>query len=290
MDISNQTRQLLITYQKNEITEHHIYCKLARHTKSLDNRKVLEDIAADELRHYNEWKSFTQEEVKPDRLKILWYCFIERIFGLTFSVKLMERGEGDAQITYGRLAAEIPQAKDIAEDENQHEDALLQMLNEERLRYTGSMILGLNDALVELTGALAGFIFALQNTKLVALTGSITGFAAALSMAASEYLSTKSEETNKNPLKASVYTGTAYIFTVILLILPYLLLDNHFLCLGCTLLSAIFIIAIFNFYISVAKDQCFRTRFLEMAGLSLGVALLSFAVGFVLREFIGIDV
>jgi VIT1/CCC1 family predicted Fe2+/Mn2+ transporter len=290
MNVSKQTMELLLRYQKNEITEHHVYRWLAAHTKSPENRTVLEGIANDELRHYNQWKDYTQRDVGPAWWRVSCYCLVGRVLGLTFGVKLMERGEEGAQATYGRLAAEIPLAESIADDEHKHEDALLALLDEERLRYTGSMVLGLNDALVELTGALAGFTFALQNTKLVALTGSITGFAAALSMAASEYLSTKAEETGKNPLKASLYTGTAYVLTVVLLILPYLLLDNHYVCLGATLVLAILTIAVFNFYISVAKDQCFRSRFLEMALLSLGVASLSFVVGYLLRTFIGVDV
>ena len=53
---------------------------------------------------------------------------------------------------------------------------------------------------------------------------------------------------------------------------------------------AVGIIDVFNYYISVAKDLDFRGRFLEMAGLSLGVAALSFGVGFVLRAFFGIEV
>jgi VIT1/CCC1 family predicted Fe2+/Mn2+ transporter len=47
-------------------------------------------------------------------------------------------------------------------DENQHESALLQLLDEEQLRYTGSMVLDLNDAQVELTGALAGLTLSLK--------------------------------------------------------------------------------------------------------------------------------
>ena len=49
----------------------------------------------------------------------------------------------------------------------------------------GSVVLGLNDELVEFTGALAGFTLALSDHRLIALTGSITGIAAALSMASS---------------------------------------------------------------------------------------------------------
>lgn len=292
MTISEDTLQILREYQKNEITEHHIYKKIAAVTKKDENRRVLADIAEDELRHYNQWKEYTREDIQPDRAKVFRYVLINRIFGFTFAVRFMEHAEEGAQVKYDDLIPEIPQAVDISKDENEHENRLLKLLDEERLRYAGSMVLGLNDALVELTGALAGFTFALQNTDLIALTGSITGFAAALSMGASEYLSTKAEgdDTPKKPLKASLYTGTAYLLTVILLILPYLILENPFLCLGCTLVLGILIIAVFNFYISVATGQSFRARFFEMAGLSLGVAGLSFLVGFLLRMFVGVAV
>ncbi|MBN2363839.1 VIT1/CCC1 transporter family protein [candidate division WOR-3 bacterium] len=289
MPISEKTIKILLKYQKNEITEHNIYLKLAKREKSPENRKVFEEISADELRHYNQWREYTKKDVSPDRRRIFFFFVISRLFGLTFGVKLMERGEESAQTKYKKLIDEIPGAGIIAEEEDRHENALLQLLDEERLRYTGSMVLGLNDALVELTGALAGFTFALRNTKLVALTGAITGFAAALSMAASEYLSKKSDETDKNPFKASLYTGSAYIITVVLLIAPFLLLNNIFICLATTLITAIAIIAVFNYYISVAKDQKFKNRFIEMAGLSVGVAVVSFFIGYLLRAFIGVD-
>jgi VIT1/CCC1 family predicted Fe2+/Mn2+ transporter len=290
MDISQELREQLLVYQKNEITEHHIYQRLARAIKSPENRRVLEKIAADELRHYRAWRSYTQQDVEPDRLKIWRYYLISRIFGFTFGIKLMEAGEEDAQDSYEQLPGTIPEAEAIIRDENEHENALIELLDEERLRYISSIVLGLNDALVELTGALAGLTLALQDTKLIALTGSITGIAAALSMGASEYLSTKSEETAKNPVRASIYTGGAYVVTVLILILPYLILENFYVCLGCTLTAAVLIIAFFNYYISVAQDVPFKRRFLEMAGLSLGVTVLSFLVGLLIRTFLGVDV
>jgi len=164
------------------------------------------------------------------------------------------------------------------------------MLDEERLEYAGSIVLGLSDALVELTGALAGLTLALQNTQLIALSGLITGIAASMSMAASEYLSTRSEVTKKNPVRAAVYTGVAYICTVVLLILPYLLFDNFYLDLAIALTTAVIIIAVFNFYISIAKGESCRARFLEMAGLTLGVATISFIIGYFIRIWLGIEV
>ena len=288
--LNTEIKEKLLVYQKNEITEHHIYVKLAETMGSSENRNVLEKIAADELRHYHDWKKYTQQDVKPDTVKIWFYYIICRIFGFTFGIKLMEQGEENAQESYGQLQDVIPEAKTILQDENSHENALLALLDEERLRYTGSMVLGLNDALVELTGALAGLTLALRNTQLIALTGLITGIAAALSMASSEYLSTKAEETTKNPVKASIYTGIAYIMTVVVLVLPYLLFTNYYICLACTLVAALLIIGFFNYYISVAKDFSFKERFFEMAGLSLGVATLSFFIGYIIRAFLGVDI
>jgi VIT1/CCC1 family predicted Fe2+/Mn2+ transporter len=290
MKLSESTKKKFLEFQRNEITEHLIYRELAKVTKDIANREILNRIANDEMRHYEQLKKATGQDVAPDRFKIRKYVWIARLLGLTFGIKLMEAGEESAQENYGRYADEFEPAGLMEADENEHEQTLIGLLDEERLQYTGSIVLGLNDALVELTGALAGLTLALQNTKLIALTGSITGIAAALSMAASEYLSTKAEETDKRPVKASVYTGVAYIFTVLVLIAPYLLFQNYFVCLAVTLILGILIIASFNYYISIAKGLRFRRRFLEMTGLSLGVAAVSFLVGFLLRKFTGIEI
>ncbi len=290
MEITEQVRQRLLAYQRNEITEHHIYRKLAGTVKSPENRRVLEHIAEDELRHYQQWRAYTQQDVPPDRWSVWKYYLISRVLGFTFGAKLMEGAESSIQGGYEQLRGAIPEAGAVMKEEKEHEQALLQMLDEEMLRYTGSIVLGLNDALVELTGALAGLTLALQNARLIALTGSITGIAAALSMAASEYLSTKHEGDAKNPLKASVYTGVAYIFTVLILIAPYLVLPNYYVSLACTLTAAVLIIAAFNYYIAVAKSEPFRARFLEMTGLSLSVAAFSFLVGLLMRTLFGVDI
>lgn len=289
MNLNESMKKQFLDFQRNEMTEHHIYLRLATVTKDSANREVLLRIAADELRHYNHLKKATGQDAAPDRFRVWKYVSTARLLGLTFGIKLMEAGEAGAQKSYSEFGGSFEPAGLIAAEEQEHELELINMLDEERLRYTGSIVLGLNDALVELTGALAGFTLALQNTRLIAMTGAITGIAAALSMATSEYLSTKAEDTDKHAGKASIYTGIAYIFTVLVLIAPYLLFENYFVCLAITLALGVVIIASFNYYIAVAKDLNFRKRFLEMTGLSLGVAAVSFLVGFLLRKFTGIE-
>jgi VIT1/CCC1 family predicted Fe2+/Mn2+ transporter len=290
MKIDEETRQKLLTYQRNEITEQQIYARLAKAAASPPNRQVLERIAGEELDHYRLWKTYTGQDVAPDGFKVWKYYLISRFLGFTFGAKLMENGEGDAQANYAGLREVIPNVDALIEAEHQHENSIIDLLDEEALRYTGSVVLGLNDALVELAGVLTGLTFALQNTRLIALSGSITGIAAALSMAASEYLSTKAEGRTRDASRAALYTGVAYIITVVIMILPYLLVQNLYVCLALALAAAIAIIAAFNYYIAVVKDLDFKARFLEMALLSFGVAGLTFLIGLAIRLLLGVNV
>lgn len=276
--------------QINEITEYFVYQKLAQAAKKKHNQDALKKIADDELKHYNAFKQYSREEIKPNKLKVWKYFWMARMLGLTFGVKLMEQGEAQAQINYQKLEEYMPEIKEIIHDENSHEKALIDLIDEEKLKYVGSIVLGLNDALVEITGTLAGFTFALQNSKLIALTGLIMGVAASLSMAASEYLATKAEKNGNDPLKSAISTGIAYVLTVFFLVSPYFLLENFYLSLFFTVLNGLIIILIFNFYISVVQALSFRKRFFEMAFISLGVATLSFGIGALIRYFLGVEV
>ena len=288
--VSSAALAVIRRMQQGELTESVIYERIAKFAKGAENRETLLRLAGEEKAHYEIWKTYTGEEMKPEMGKVFKYTMIARILGFTFAVKLMERGEANAQIEYDLLAKEVEESARIRQEEEEHEQALLAMLDEERLQYVGSMVLGLNDALVELTGSLAGFVFALQNTRLIALSGLIVGISATFSMASSEFLAARSEG-RSDALKSCSYTGIAYLLTVIALIAPYLLLgtEQYIAALVCMLLVVVLIIAGFTYYTSVAMDQPFRSRFLEMAGISISVAVVSFIVGILAKQFLGVD-
>ena len=291
-DIKNDPvlRKRIISAQRAEITEHLIYTHIADVTRDEHNKNVLRDIAAEELAHYNLWKGYTHEDVPAQWFRILYYCALARILGITFTLKLMETVEKRAQHADPATLAVIPEYARIIENEEKHEKELIGLIDEERLKYVGSVVLGLNDALVEFTGTLAGLTFAIQNTQIIAIAGLIMGIAASLSMAASEYLSQRSDGGPTDPLKASVYTGIAYVTTVALLILPFLLLGSPYLALLFTLIGAVVVIFVFTFYISVAKDLPFYRRFGEMLAISLGIAAISFVIGLAIRVGLNINV
>ncbi len=276
--------------QKNEITEYFIYTELAKLAQG-KNKKILEKIASEELAHYNIWKSITKQEVAPNKLKQWRYVTLAKHFGLAFSLKMLEKGEENAQNFYRDIAQKYPQVKRIVEDERNHELELIEILNDKKLNHASSIVLGLNDALIELTGTLAGLTFAFANNLIIASTGLIMGIAASLSMAASAYLSAQEEKTRvKDALVAATYTGVAYIITVVFLVAPYFIFQNPWYALLGMLSVTIFIIFLYTKYISVAKSQSFPRKFLTMASLSLGVALISFAIGVLVKTVFGIDV
>ena len=288
--IPEELKRHLLKLQKEEITQHHIYQRLAKQDNGR-NREVLSKVAHDEFRHYMAIESMTKQVINPSPIVIWLYLLLGRIFGTTFIIKFLERGEENAEAVYDKLTPDFPQAAAIKEDEERHEHELVALIDEEKLSYISSMVLGVNDALVELTGALAGFTFVLGTTRVTGTAGFITGVSASLSMAASEYLSQKSEtQSDTDPLKASIYTGIMYVVATIILIVPYFIFSIPAMALFFTLFNAAVIILVFTFFLSVVRDGSFRRSFTEMIILSFGVAAISFVIGLLARAILKVDI
>lgn len=290
MNLSPAVLKELQKLQQEELDSGAIYAGFAKRVAD-DNRAVLQRMSVEEFGHAAVWKRYTKIELKPRRWRVMRALFLGKIFGFTFVIKLLERAEVTAGAAYERLLDELPEVAQIRADEQRHEEELMAMLDEERLKHLGAMVLGMNDALVELTGALAGFTFAMRDSKIVALMGLITGISATLSMTSSSYLSAKADG-EPDALKSSLYTGAMYLLTVALMVAPFLLIssDHIFAALGALGGVVVAIILIFNYYISVAKDLPFKSRFLEMLILCIGVTGVSFAISVVAKIVLGIDI
>ena len=277
--------------QQNEITEHEIYSRLADMAEEPENARILKEIAKQELGHYNFWKKVSGKQFKAEKGKVRKYIWLARLFGLAFALRHLEKNEQEASAFYDAAAEEYPEALKLKAEEEEHEQKLIGLLDDQRLNYAGAIVLGLNDALVEFTGTLAGLTFAFNNSLIVATTGLVMGVAAALSMAASGYLASREEDqADVNPTTSAIYTGVAYIATVFFLVLPYFLFANAKLALAIMLVVTVLIIAAYTYYISVAKDLSFRRRFLEMAIISLSVAVISFGIGSAVKAIFGVEV
>ncbi len=285
--IDNSAQKRVLKAQQMEITEYKLYQQLATMTKEPQNREVLTHIAQDELRYYTQLKEVTGQDVAPSAVDFYVYFWIARVFGIIFMMKLRDVA---IKRRYSSLAGDFPQVTRVATQEIGHIATLRDSMTEERLLYIGALVLGLNDAIVEITGAVAGFTFALQSTTLIALAGTITGIAGALSMASSEYLEKQSESAALSSAKAAVYTGGSYLLTAVILVAPYFFFSSYLIALVWMLVFAFIIIAFFSVYSAFLTNQRFSSRFPQMLLLSFGIAFVSFLIGSVLRIVLHINI
>ena len=283
-------KKIFSIHQQDELNSAVLYEQIAQKVKNNKDRETLLSIAEDEQKHAVAFEKYSDRKLKPNYFRIRLFLLVRCLLGYTFLIKLLEYGESRWIHSYQSEIDQIPEVSQILADEEKHEKILMNLLDEERLHYIGDIILGMNDALVELTGSLAGYTLAMQNSKIIAMAGLITGISATLSMAGSGYLSAREEE-SKNAVKSTVIIGLSYFITVVFLILPYLIFpaSAYLWALVATVLIALLIIAGFNFYISVAKDRPFGKEFWSMAAISIGVAVISFAVGYVVKHVLGIS-
>lgn len=277
--------------QQNEINDHTVYTVLAALQKDEKNQRILEKIAREERQHYQFWVEITGRELKPQNFLVMWYVFLVKLLGTSFALKTLEKKEAGAEAFYKDLFEIYPRARTIYQQEMHHEFELIDMLHDKKLLYTGAIVLGMNDALVELTGTLSGIALAFDKTLVVGATGLIMGIAASLSMAGSAFLeSRENPDPDIAPLTYATYTGVSYILTTALLVFPYFVIDAMPVALALMFALALLAIIAYTFYTSVAKDQNFGSRVLQMAAITFGVSIISFFIGYAVKHFFGIEV
>lgn len=289
MVVSADLKPVLVGIQQKEISEHVVYKRLSQKAKG-KNSELLKKISDDELRHYTEWKSFSKVDVSVNRLIVWKYLLIQQFFGLMFMMKLMEENEEKAQAKYSELIEVFPSAAKILAEESQHENLLISMIDEKRLNYLSVIISGLNDALIELAGELAGFTFALQNPALVGFAGLIAGIAQFLSSSASEmeiFLTERTTE-NKEAIKKSLLEGSIYLVTVFFLVIPFFLVDNPFFAMGISGVNSFVIIVLFTYYVSIVKELALKKMFAITLLITLGVGAISFMIGWVVKTVLNL--
>ena len=281
--------QTFILNAANELTEHIMYHKLALMEKEPANREALERLSAQEKTHYEFWQSLLPE-AEAKKIRARWYTvwgisFLRMAFGVTFITKFLETHEKDSQKKYAAIAAAIPESHkvrfaQIIEDEKSHERALIAQLKEKRVSYIGFIVLGLADAIVEITGVHAGFLGVTGSTLIAGVAGVIVGFSAAISMGSAGYLQAK-QDPGKSAILSGFITWASYFCSVILLALPYFLIRVMIPAFIVSASVGIVLVAGFTFYGAVAFDRKFWREFFETVGLMLGTALATFLLGLI---------
>jgi len=148
-----------------------------------------------------------------------------------------------------------------------------------------AIILGMHDAIVSLTGLIAGLYFAFTNTNIIVISCILSSITASLSMGAANYLAVKTNN-KKHALKSAVYTGMAYMTTCICLILPFFAFKTRINSIIWVFIIAILIIFFFNRFFYSGKK--FYKHFFEMLTICTIVSITAFFIGETANKIFGV--
>ncbi len=279
-------------YVFDEYADSILYKDLATIEKDPHNKEQLIKLSEQEYGHYIFWKQFTpgyEPVVGP------WFLFqfrlMRKIFGLTFTIKFLERHEHVVVEEYKEVLKELVgerkvELEKILRDEQEHESFFIGQIQETVVKYIGFISLGLADAIVEVTGVHAGLLGVTNSTLYAGVSGLIVGFSAAISMGSAAYIQCK-QDPNRSPIVSAVMTGVSYIISVALLAVPYFLTKGMGLAFGLSIIMGIVLIGTLTFYSTVVFDRKFWRDFLETVGLMLATAAVTFLLGTFLGNVFG---
>ena len=151
--------------------------------------------------------------------------------------------------------------------------------------YRSAIILGMHDAIVSLTGLIAGLSFAFTENNIIIVSCIISSITASLSMGAANYLAVKSVN-RENALKSAIYTFIAYMITCILLISPFFVFESRITTHSMVVLMAILIIFFFNLFFY--RGRIFQNHFFEMLSICTIVSIVAFFIGEIAHQIFGI--
>lgn len=280
----------------DEFTDRTLYERLSLSVKNNPSfSEALKQLSTTENRHLEFWQRFVPDAKPRAKMRIIyWVLFLRRVLGLTFIIRYLNRHEAGAVAQYKSVAGLIPEddRKEFDEmlaDEVAHEREFSMKIETSAIRYISFVVLGLADALVEITGIHAGSLGIYNKTELAGLAGVVAGAAASLAMASAAFAQAK-QGFQGSARRSAVYTGVSYFITAILLATPYFLTGNMIDALFASLVMAIVIITFTTYYSSVISEKPFFRDFIEILLIMLGVTVALYLFGYFIRIETGITV
>ena len=180
-------------YLADERSEAAGYRKLAER-RTGEERDILLALADAEKRHESHWLELLGDDVGPPRrssLRTRLLVFLAAHFGSVFVLALMQRAEGRSP-----YETDVDATDRMAADERIHGEVLRGLAARGRQRLSGTFraaVFGANDGLVSNLALVLGIGATGVDAKTILFTGLAGLLAGALSMAAGEYVSVRSQ-------------------------------------------------------------------------------------------------
>lgn len=181
-------------YLANERSEAAVYKTLAARQKNPEDREILSKIAEAESRHQRYWRDKLGDQLGTPRkadFNTRLLGFLAKVFGSVFTLALMQSAESRSP-----YLADEDASDQLAMDEKVHAEVVRGLATRSRERMSGTFraaVFGVNDGLVSNLALVLGVLGSGVGSTVVLITGVSGLLAGALSMAAGEFISVKSQ-------------------------------------------------------------------------------------------------
>ncbi|WP_237203571.1 VIT1/CCC1 transporter family protein [Rothia endophytica] len=180
-------------YLAEEISEAQVYTALAK-LSSGHEAEILQSVADAEKRHQDHWRALLGEHAHPEPRPSASAKLLELLaknFGTVFVLALAQRAEGRSPYSEDPDATEA-----MAADEAIHEEIIRALSTSGREKLSGNFraaVFGANDGLVSNVALIMGIGASGVSSSMILLSGIAGLLAGALSMAAGEFVSVRSQ-------------------------------------------------------------------------------------------------
>lgn len=181
-------------YLANERSEAAVYKTLAARQKNPEDREILSKIAEAESRHQRYWLDKLGDQLGTPRkadFNTRLLGFLAKVFGSVFTLALMQSAESRSP-----YLADEDASDQLAMDEKVHAEVVRGLATRSRERMSGTFraaVFGVNDGLVSNLALVLGVLGSGVGSTVVLITGVSGLLAGALSMAAGEFISVRSQ-------------------------------------------------------------------------------------------------
>ncbi|WP_203227579.1 VIT1/CCC1 transporter family protein [Calorimonas adulescens] len=198
--------EMALGFYKEEFNAAKLYSYLSQIEKDEENKKKFNELYQIEAEHVKFWYKFLKDRgytlsERVSSFSLIWSKFLRSILGPRLYTSFLEMTESTSTETYYEFLTSVEMSdterenlKKIIEDELDHENFFEGVQNALPVGNIRDFIMGMNDGIVELLGAVTGLSAVYPTNPLfVGINGLVVGLAGALSMAIGTFISVRSQ-------------------------------------------------------------------------------------------------
>jgi VIT1/CCC1 family predicted Fe2+/Mn2+ transporter len=308
---NRRKERLLLAMRDLELLHEQVFCRLSEMERNKELKQILAKLSSMEGVHASLWQKLVGSNTATRHARLMQFAVsviaaMRKIIGVALTTKIMERVEYDTEdqldslIKKGIVTKKERAAISDIDRMDERDEAPL----EKRIIMHGGVLnnirdvtFGMNDGLVEVLAAVAGFGVALQAASLVLVAGFIVAVSGTLSMAAGAYLATnyeknihEKESQYSSAGKSAYYVGLFYLIGALFPVAPFAFGIGGYHGIMLSILVTALVLIIVSTLIAIVSDVKISHSMTKTLIISLGAVAVTMLLGSYARSVLHINI